>query len=112
MGQYQNRVDLLPQVLDRIVAGCNPQRVLLFGSRARGDARSDSDIDLLLVFDDVKNRADAAGRALDTFADLPVFVDILVATAEELKTAPTASASVARAALAEGTLLYERRAVA
>jgi uncharacterized protein len=39
-------------LLDPVVAYFKPQRVILFGSRARGEARRDSDIDLLVVVDD------------------------------------------------------------
>src|SRR5262245_39821836 len=39
-------------LLDPIVQYFNPQRVILFGSRARGEATPDSDIDLLVVVDD------------------------------------------------------------
>ena len=39
-------------LLDPIVAYLKPQRVILFGSRARGEATRDSDIDLLVVVDD------------------------------------------------------------
>ena len=38
--------------LDSVVSYFNPQRVILFGSTARGDAGPDSDIDLLVVVDD------------------------------------------------------------
>jgi hypothetical protein len=39
-------------LLDSVVAFFQPQRVILFGSRARGDGGADSDIDLLVVVDD------------------------------------------------------------
>lgn len=41
-----------PELLDRVVAYFRPRRVVLFGSRARGDAGADSDIDLLVILDD------------------------------------------------------------
>jgi uncharacterized protein len=45
--------DLVPQaLLDRIVDYFHPRRVILFGSRARGTANPDSDIDLLVLVDD------------------------------------------------------------
>jgi predicted nucleotidyltransferase len=39
-------------LLDNIVRLINPRRVILFGSRARGDARENSDWDLMIVVDD------------------------------------------------------------
>jgi HEPN domain-containing protein len=41
-----------PEPLDPVVAYFNPRRVILFGSRARGDAGPDSDVDLLVIVDD------------------------------------------------------------
>ncbi len=40
------------ELLDPVVAYFKPQRVILFGSRARGEATRDSDIDLLVIVDD------------------------------------------------------------
>ncbi len=39
-------------LLDRVVAYFHPCRVILFGSRARGEAGPDSDFDLLVIVDD------------------------------------------------------------
>ena len=41
-----------PELLNRVVDYFNPRRILLFGSRARGEAGPDSDIDLLVILDD------------------------------------------------------------
>jgi HEPN domain-containing protein len=41
-----------PELLEPVVEYFKPQRVILFGSRARGEATRDSDIDLLVVVDD------------------------------------------------------------
>ena len=41
-----------PELLEPVVAYFAPQRVILFGSAARGSAGADSDIDLLVVVDD------------------------------------------------------------
>src|SRR5271155_674499 len=44
---------LIPrELLVPVVEYFNPQRVILFGSRARGEATRDSDIDLLVIVDD------------------------------------------------------------
>ena len=41
-----------PELLKPVVAFFNPRRVILFGSTARGDTGTDSDIDLLVIVDD------------------------------------------------------------
>ena len=41
--------DLLEQLVATLLAAGQPERIFLFGSRARGDARPDSDLDLLIV---------------------------------------------------------------
>jgi len=47
------RKGLVPaEPLDPVVAYFRPRRVILFGSRARGEAGPDSDVDLLVVVDD------------------------------------------------------------
>lgn len=41
-----------PELLNRVVDYFRPRRVVLFGSRARGESDPDSDIDLLVILDD------------------------------------------------------------
>lgn len=69
----------------RIVDGFDPVRIILFGSTARGDARPDSDVDLLVVLAQVENKRQAMVDILGSLADLPVATDVLVATPEEIE---------------------------
>ncbi|MCX7046528.1 MAG: nucleotidyltransferase domain-containing protein [Candidatus Sumerlaeota bacterium] len=55
-------------------------QVILFGSFARGDAREDSDLDFLVVEPQVKDRINEMARLYVVLKDLPVPVDILVAS--------------------------------
>jgi predicted nucleotidyltransferase len=41
-----------PELLNRVVDYFHPRRVVLFGSRARGESGPDSDIDLIVILDD------------------------------------------------------------
>src|SRR5215510_6621313 len=43
---------ILPQLLARIVEVLHPEQVWLFGSRARGEARADSDWDFMAILAD------------------------------------------------------------
>src|SRR3990170_5397726 len=45
-------VDALAGIVERLVEAYEPQRIYLFGSKARGDARPDSDFDLMVVVPD------------------------------------------------------------
>jgi len=48
-GRHDNQSDALGELVDRLAKALDPQMIWLFGSRARGDARQDSDFDLLVV---------------------------------------------------------------
>ena len=95
----QTVVDIM---VARNVAGFQPARILLFGSRARGTDNRRSDVDLLGVMDEVEDRRRAAvemGRAL---GDLSVSKDIVVTTHEEIARRGHVVGSVLRAARGEG----------
>ena len=92
---------------DRIVREFDPLQIILFGSQARGDADRDSDIDMLVVFAELTDKRKTAidiGRAL---SDVPVAMDILVSTPEELERSRTRIGSVLRYAQQEGKVLWK-----
>jgi len=67
MRQIVVDANLLQEIVRRLVEAIDPDRIILFGSRARGDARPDSNIDLLIVKDTDQpayRRAIPAYRAL------------------------------------------------
>ncbi|MCY3905168.1 MAG: nucleotidyltransferase domain-containing protein [Caldilineaceae bacterium] len=95
-------------MVERIVAGFQPARILLFGSRARGTDNRWSDVDLLVVMDEVEDRRRAAVEMGRTLGDLSVSKDIVVTTHEEIARRGHVVGSVLRAALREGKVVYER----
>jgi predicted nucleotidyltransferase len=100
--------DWIQVMTERIVARFAPERVILFGSQARGDAGPHSDVDLLVVLAEVKDRRQEAIRIRQALADLPVAKDVFVATPEDIRLRGNLVGSVLRPALREGKVLYER----
>lgn len=95
-------------MVDRIVRGFRPSRVVLFGSHARGVATEWSDVDLLVILPDGSDKRDTAIEIRRVLGDLPVCKDIVVATPEELARRGHMVGSLLRSALREGKVLYER----
>lgn len=104
--------ELLARVVDTLVREADPLQIYLFGSRARGDARPDSDMDLLIVepgpFDETRSRREELGRLWRALGGIPVSKDLLLYTPEEVEHCRGGRNHVIARALREGRLLYER----
>ena len=95
-------------MVDRLAGRFNPDRILLFGSRARGDATESSDIDLLVVMPDGTDRRRTAVEMHVALGDLPAAKDIVVTTPAHIARRGHVIGTVLRPALREGRVLYER----
>jgi predicted nucleotidyltransferase len=104
--------EIIAEMTRRIVEKFDPLQVILFGSRARGDARPDSDVDLLVVFPHVENSRLAAVAILGELQGLGVAKDVVVTTPDEIAVWGKMIGNVLEPALREGRVLYERQAVA
>ena len=98
----------IPTMIDRIVEGFRPERVVLFGSHSRGTATEWSDVDLLVILPKVIDKRDTAVEIRRALGDLPVCKDIVVATPEEVARRGHLAGTVLRSALREGRVVYER----
>lgn len=93
-------------MVERLCKAMHPQRIILFGSHARGTAGPDSDIDLLVIVDHVEDSMTAMVAALSLFPDLILPKDILVTDPQRLRRRASMPHTVEAAALAEGRTLY------
>ncbi len=97
-------------IVERIVAAVAPEKIVLFGSRARGTHRPESDIDLLVVQASDEPRYVRSRPIYAALSDLPFEVDteIIVFTPGEVREWSAAPTAFVTTAIREGTVLYER----
>ena len=99
--------EVLNEVRQRLVDGFHPDKIILFGSQARGTADDRSDVDILVICPVAGNR-----RALTLAMDralwgLRLARDIVVLTPEEYQRDRQIPGTIARPASLEGRVLYE-----
>ena len=103
---------LLGKMVQAIVDEVDPEQVILFGSRARGDERENSDIDLIVVeaepFGPERSRHKELVRLYHALAGFHVPADVLVFSHEDIDYWRDSLNHVLARALREGTVLYER----
>ena len=108
----QLAADALDEMVRMIVAEADPEQVLLFGSRARGDHREYSDVDLIVVeaepFGPGRSRYREINRLRRALPSREFGVDILVYSLDEVEYWRDSINHVLARALREGRVLYER----
>ena len=97
----------LAEVVRRIVAAYQPERVYLFGSHARGDAGPDSDYDLLLVVsDDAPPERKRSRLAYEVLWGTATAADVLIWTRTQFENRLHLKASLPATVVREGRLLH------
>lgn len=103
---YQRPV--LAQIVQQILRVGQPQKIILFGSHAKGQATSESDYDVLVIENSNEPRYRRAGPYRRALKNLVVAKDILVWTSAEIAEWQNVSNAFITTVLREGQVLYER----
>jgi HEPN domain-containing protein/predicted nucleotidyltransferase len=99
--------ELLSRIVERIVAAAAPDRIILFGSGARGAMGPDSDFDLLIVKSGEWERHDVDLAIRRSLRDLAVATDLVLATPAQLERYGRSIGLVYLPALEEGRVIYQ-----
>lgn len=97
---------LVDEVVRRIVGIAHPRRIILFGSRARGQMRPDSDLDILVVMPDGIHRRQTAQTLYRQLPSIGVGKDIIVVTESDVRDYGENPSLVLYPALHEGKEVY------
>jgi predicted nucleotidyltransferase len=100
---------IIEEVVRRIVEVVQPEKIVLFGSRARGDARAGSDLDLLVIAKSKEPRYRRSVPLYGALSDIQVPMDILVYSPKEVKEWSGVRQAFVTTALREGQVIYERQ---
>jgi len=99
---------LVRDIVRRIVDTAQPEKVILFGSQARGTSRPDSDFDVLVIKQSDEPRYRRSAPLYVALADLPVEVEVMVYTPEEVQEWSEVPQAFVTTAVREGTTIHER----
>jgi predicted nucleotidyltransferase len=101
--------DLLQETVRRIRATAEPDKIILFGSRARGDEQRDSDLDIFIIMESDMPPYKRPIPFYKALTGLGISKDIVVYTPSDVEEWKTASCSLVATVLREGKVLYENQ---
>jgi predicted nucleotidyltransferase len=100
----------IAEMVRRIAERFAPERIILFGSHARGDAAEDSDVDLLVLFREVEEPHQRAAEMYSALIGCRLPKDIVVSTTARFERYRNVVNTVYWPAAREGKIVYERAA--
>lgn len=99
---------IISDIVKRISKDCAPEKIVLFGSHAKGTSRLDSDIDLLVIKNSNLRRDERDKEIRKSLRDIKFPLDIFVYTPQEVAEYAHLKGSFISAIFKEGRVLYER----
>lgn len=99
---------VLNQIIEKILEVITPDKIILFGSRARGDARPDSDYDVLVIKDEIDNEIKITQKIYQAFLNIDelVSIDVVVASKHNVEKYKDNIGYILKPALKEGIVVY------
>jgi len=103
--------ELLAKIVRRIVEVANPEKIILFGSAAKGGMGPNSDLDLLVIVSGPIHRGRLTENIYMNLFGVGQAVDVIVVTPEDVERYRNAFCLVIEPALREGKVIYDREQI-
>ena len=100
---HQNTLD---EIIRRVVEVARPEKIILFGSAARGDMNRHSDVDLLIIKEGT-DALDLMGEIYMNLDGVGAAVDAVVVTPDDVERYKDSHSVIIKPALREGRVVYE-----
>ena len=98
----------IAEIVNKIVSGYNPDKIILFGSYATGNANEDSDLDLLVIKDSYIPRPQRTIQVRRMLYGSMIPIDLIVYTSKEIDESKENRFGFVHEVLITGKTLYER----
>ena len=100
--------NIIKKIINAVLQVIVPDKIILFGSQARGNARSDSDYDILVIKSGIQNESEIEGDIYIKFfyEDFLASVDVIVAKSEDIEKYKDKTGCFLASALKEGVVIY------
>ncbi len=99
--------EILNDAVRHLVDKFHPEKIILFGSQARGTADSRSDVDLLIISPLKEKKRKLMVEMIRALSELEYAFDVIILTKEEFERDRKIPGTIGRYASKEGKILYE-----
>lgn len=106
MGNKKLSSETLQEIIKRIVDVAHPERIIMFGSAARGEMGPNSDVDLLVIKSGEYNQNKLASEIYINLIGVDQSVDVIIATPEQVERYKDVNYLVISPAIREGKEIY------
>ncbi len=103
--------EVLQEIIHRIVKVARPERIILFGSAARGEMKPNSDLDLLVIKSGEFDQSRLVGEIYVNLIGVGHAVDVILTTPEQVDRYRNAHSLIIAPALREGKEVYRAPAI-
>lgn len=106
--QLKSTREKIDEIVRRVVNQFHPEKIILFGSHAKGTAGPDSDVDLLIIMPVSGSKREKQIEIGVALHDIRIPMDIIVTTPDEVERRKNLVGTIIRPALREGEIIYVR----